>query len=212
MKKILALFVLAFTLTAHADDYKHIVTVGSNGFGWSGASEKMETNSRSVFADVDYFLSNIGLNYGYRLNKRIVLGGFFLNHQNEYKFNTPNSSASVKKNTTIVGLYTLYNFSDTLPSAWYAGFSASHFNIAEETSHNAAIAEGKNPFELDDAGEMYEIFVGKRFPLTKWNIEHLTYAPQIGIYTRTHGRDLDDQDVKKGYGYTFQPVRFDFLF
>ncbi len=212
MKIFLLLVSLTLPLLTLADDHRHLVTVGANGFGWTGASEKMETESKSAFSDVDYFLQNLGFNYGYRVSKRFVVGGFFQQNHNEYKFNTPTSSAKVQQTTMNVGLYTLYNFSDTLASAWYVGFAASNYNNVQEISHDVVLAESKNPFELDDSGQMYEIFVGKRFPLTRWNIEHLTYAPQIGLYSRTHGRDLDDQHVKNGVGYTFQLVRFDFLF
>ncbi len=212
MKILLVSLLLALSLSTFADDYKHIVTFGSNGFGWSGASEKMETNKESVFSDVDYFLQNIGVNYGYRISERFVIGGFASNNHFEYKFNTPSSTASVRETITVYGLYTLYHFSDTISTAWYTGLSISQFNRSEETSHKATIAESKTPFELDDTGMTYELLLGKRFSLKKWNIDHLTFAPQVSLYQRVHGRDFDDQDVKHGFGYTFQPVRFDFLF
>ena len=212
MKALLVLTLLIPALS-FADEYRHLISFGTNGFGWSGAAEIMETNSReSPFSDVQYFTNNISLNYGYRIHKRVAVGGFFSTAHTEHRFRTGSKTGKVETETDIVGGFLLYHFSDTIASAWYAGLSVSSFTIEEETSHNAAIAESKTPFELDDAGMMYEIVTGKRFRLLRWNIDHLTYAPQIGIFARTHGKDFDDQDVKDGFGVSFQPVRFDLLF
>ncbi len=206
------LFLCLIPLHSFADEHKHLVTFGSNGFGWSGAVEQMETRDASVFSEVDYWLNNIGVNYGYRLDQRYVVGAHLQVYNSEYRFKMGNASSPVEKEGLVFGLYALYNFSDTIANTWYTGIAISHFSDEEETSHNIALAESKNPFELDDAGEIYEVFVGRRFSLKKWNIEHLTYAPQIGIYMKTHSKDFKDQDIKDGFGISFQPVRFDFLF
>lgn len=210
--KILIIFSLLFSQIALADQYKHIVSINQNGLGWGGSYEKMETKSASVFADVEHIVNNIGINYGYRITDRFILGGYVRNTNSEYKFKASANSGKVEVETMTVGLYTLYNFSDTISNAWYAGVSVAHYTNEQETSHNVAIAESKNPFELDDAGMIYEAVVGKRFRLLKWNIDHLTYSPQIGFFHKTHSKDFDDQDLKNGFGVSFQPVKFDFLF
>lgn len=210
--KIIFLIVLLISSHAFADRYRHMVSVDANGLGWSGALERMETKSASAFSDVEHLVNNIGLNYGYRLTDRFIVGGYFKNSNSEYKFSKSSSSASVEVETLTVGVFTLYNFSDTISNAWYTGVSVAHYTNEQETSHDVALEEGKNPFELDDAGMIYEIVAGKRFRLLKWNIDHLTYSPQVGIFHRTHSKDFDDQNVKNGYGVSFQPVKFDLLF
>lgn len=210
--KIFILFLSLLSLNSFADEHKHLVTFGSNGFGWSGAVEQMETRDASKFSDVDYWINQIGINYGYRLNERYLIGAHFQTFNDEYRFNNGGKSSSVEKEVLMAGIYVLYNFSDTIANTWYTGLAISHYSNEEETDHDIASAEGKAPFELDDAGEIYEVLLGRRFSLKKWNIEHLTYAPQVGVYFKTHSKDLDDQDVKDGFGATFQPIRFDFLF
>lgn len=210
--KIFLLFFIVISTNAFADQYRHIVSIDSNGLGWSGTFEKMETKSESAFSDVEHLVNNIALNYAYRLTDRFILGGYFRSSNSEYKFNTSSSSATVEAETQTIGLFALYNFSDTISSAWYTGASVGHFQIEQEVSHNVALEEGKNPFELDDTGMIFEIVAGKRFRLLKWNIDHLTYSPQIGFFHRTHSKDFDDQNVKNGYGVSFQPLKFDLLF
>lgn len=210
--KIFILFLFVVSTNAFADQYRHLVSIDSNGLGWSGAFEKMETKSESAFSDVEHLVNNIGFNYAYRLTDRFILGGYFRNTNSEYKFNTPSSSARVEAETQTIGLFTLYNFSDTISSAWYTGLSVAHFQLEQEVSHDVVLAESKNPFELDDSGMMFEAIAGKRFRLLKWNIDHLTYSPQIGLFYKTHSKDFDDQSVKNGYGVSFQPIKFDLLF
>jgi hypothetical protein len=205
------LFLCLIPLQSFADEHKHLVTFGSNGFGWSGAVEQMETRDASAFSDVDYWMNNIGVNYGYRLDERFIIGGHLQTFNSEYRFNNGGSS-KVEKEGLVFGIYALYNFSDTIANTWYTGISIAHFSEEEEVSHNVALAESKTPFEFDDEGEIYEILLGRRFSMKKWNIDHLTYAPQVGIYFKTHSKDFDDQDVKDGFGASFQPLRFDFLF
>lgn len=210
--KIFILLLSLLSFNSSADEHKHLVTFGSNGFGWSGAAEQMETGDSSNFSDVDYWINNIGINYGYRLNERYIIGAHLQTFNSEYTFQGGNGSGTVEEEGLIFGLYLLYNFSDTAANTWYTGLSVSHFSEQEEVGNGISGAEGKSPFELDDAGEIFEIFLGRRFSLKKWNIEHLTYAPQFGLYFKTHSKDFDDQDIKDGFGISFQPVRFDFLF
>ncbi len=209
--KFIIFLLLIFSLNAAADNYNHIVSIGTAGFGWSGAAERNETEEKSSFADVKTYLTNLSLNYGHRIGKRFILGGYYQTGHSETKFRN-GVTGRVEHETQIVGLYTLYNFSDTISSAWYTGVSVAHFNDEQEISHDIALAESKSPFELDDAGMVYEAIVGKRFSLKKWNIDHLTYAPQLGFFKKTHSKDFDDQGVKDGIGATIQPIRFDFLF
>lgn len=111
-----------------------------------------------------------------------------------------------------VGIFTLYNFKDELHDAPYIGAGISMFSRVEETSHDFADSEGKAANETDDQGVTYELSFGHRFNLLRWNIENLTYSPQVSIFYSTHGKDFDDQDFKHGYGLGIQPIKFDLLF
>ena len=190
----------------------HMFTVGRNGFGWGGAYEKMGTKEKSPFDEVKYILSDIALNYAFRLGHRWQLGAFYQTNNSEYSFEKVGTNAFTQITSTNYGLFTLYNFSDDFYSAYFLGASFSFVTYEEENSINFTESEGKAPFELDDYGAIYELNFGKRFSLKKWDISHLTYAPTVSVFYRTHGRDFNDQLIGDGLGVAWQVVKFDFLF
>lgn len=213
MKKCLLLCSLILTFTALADDSKHMVSLGRNGMGWSGSYESIDGKSRSPFDDAKHVLSNLGLNYAYRLGSNLQLGGFYQVLHDEYRFYKKGGGESYAEvDTDIYGIFALYNFSTDFTRSFYLGATVSYFSMAEENSHNWTETEGKAPFELDDEGESYELIFGKRFSFSNWGIEHLTFSPSVSFYLRNHSKDFDDQKMKPGRGVSFQLIKFDFLF
>jgi hypothetical protein len=217
IRLIVAAFIFIFSLQAFSSDrmeYRHMVSFGAGGFGWSGAAEQLPGESKSQFSRVDYAFTNIGLNYAYLFTSRIQVGAFFKTFHQEHKFyrkgNRHASPTEIESNT--MGMFALYNFSEDISNAYFLGPSIATYNYIEENSHDLESAENKAPFELDDSGMIYELVFGKRFALSKWSIEHITFAPQISIYYRTHGKDFDDQHIMNGVGSNIQPIKFDFLF
>ena len=141
------------------------------------------------------------------------LGGFFHSSHQEHRFYKKGGGASpVEINSQTFGFFTLYNFSDDITNTWFSGLSVSLYDYEQENSHDFAESKDKAPFELDDSGAVYEVVIGKRFTLTRWNINHLTYAPQLSLYYRTHGKDFDDQKILDGVGTNIQSIKFDLLF
>lgn len=210
------LLLLTLSLPAFAADpmeYRHMVSFGSQGFGWSGAAEQMGGKSESNFKRVDFSFSNIGLNYAYLFTNRIQVGAFFQTFTQEHRFRKKGGGdAPAQLHSSTFGAFALYNFSDDITNAYFAGPGISSYSYVEENSHDLEGAENKAPFELDDAGMIYELVFGRRFTLRKWNIEHITYAPQLSVFYKTHGKDLDDQGIGNGFGTNIQPIKFDFLF
>jgi hypothetical protein len=194
--------------------YRHMVSFGAGGFGWSGAAEQLPGDSKSEFSRVDYVFTNLGLNYAYSFTNRIQVGAFYKTFHQEHRFHKKgsrgSSPAEIESNT--MGVFALYNFSEDISNAYFLGPSIATYNYLEENSHDLEGAENKAPFELDDSGMIYELVYGKRFALSKWSIEHITFAPQLSIYYRTHGKDFDDQHIMNGVGANIQPIKFDFLF
>ena len=206
-----ALFIL-ISFNSHAEFYRNMVSFGTQGLGWSGTIEQMRAQPGSEYKRVDQFLQNLGFNYARRLGQRFQLGGFYQNLHQEYAFHINGVASRSDLSVNIFGAFLLYNFSDILHEAMYLGVALSVFNSEEENSHSFGDAEGKAPFELDDQGQSVELVLGKRFSLKKWDIQHLTFAPQIGIFYRTHGKDFNDQRIGDGVGVSLQIVKVDFLF
>lgn len=191
----------------------HMISFGRNGLGWTATAEELDTKSNSNFKSVDYFLSDLAINYAYRLSSRVQLGSFYQNGHSEYSFKTKDGSktrAEIETNT--FGLFSLYNFSNDLNDSWYVGYSFAIANYEEENSEHFEQSEGKGPFELDDISTTHELIVGKRFSLRGFNVDNLAYSPQLRFFHRNHGKDFDDQHVGSGTGLNIQPIRFDLLF
>lgn len=193
--------------------YRHQVMVNNEGFGYGGSIERADTKSSSPFKDVSILHDNLSFNYAYRVSDRIQIGVFYQHQQ--YKGNLTNKrggDADIKKNSSHYGLFAQYNFHDDLPKAWYTGVMAAQINDEENVGHEFTEAEAKAPFELDDTGYFFQLYVGKRFSLDKMGINNITYSPKVGLYARTYGKDFRDQGFKGGQGVTFEFIRFDVLF
>lgn len=194
-------------------DERHMVSFGPSGFGWSGSAEQISTDKGSPFDRVENFLHEISFNYAYRFTDEMQLGGFYQTWHQEYKFYSKNgNSSSSDLETQMYGLFLLYNFSTEINESYFMGMSISFYNYEEENSGDFNNVENKTPFEIDDTGVTYELVWGKRFSLMKWNINHLTYSPQLGIFHRSHGKDFNDQKISEGVGFNIQAIKFDFLF
>lgn len=214
-KRIIPLIVLSifFSKSLFAETPKHMVTFGSQGLGGSFYTEQMKTGDSSDFKRVDRLFTNLGFNYAYRLTQRIQIGGFYSTSQEEYDFNPRESGRATSKiDSTSIGIFALYNFHDEIDNAFYVGVSAANFNYEEQNSQSFVSAENKTPYEIDDAGQSYELFFGKRFDLISRSIRHLTYAPQVGVFMKTHSKDFNDQNIGQGSGVSIHALKFDFLF
>lgn len=213
MKTCLFIYLTFFSIHSFALEDRHMMSFGTNGLGWSGVAEQIEANSGSDFKRLDFFLNQLALNYAYRLSARTQVGVFIETTHREYFFEKKTGGKSTSElQTNSFGLFVIYNFSDQITDSLFSGLSLSQNNYEEEISHDFADEEGKNPLEFDDIGFTIEIVLGKRFNLSNWKIEHLTYAPQMSFFHRTHGKDLDDQKLGDGFGINFQIIKFDFLF
>lgn len=213
MKMLLLFVVLLLSSTLYARESRHMITFGSQGVGWMGSGERMDTKSSSSFKRVDNLLSNLSLNYAYRLYPRFQIGAFYEGMHSEYKFSRRGGGESFQElEINTFGIFLLYNFSNDIHDAYYIGLSAGNTNREEEISHDFTDAEGKAPIELDDTNQIYEFLFGKRIPIVMMGFENLSFSPQIRLFYKTHGKDFKDQDVKYGLGTTIIPIRFDLMF
>lgn len=207
------LLLIALATPAFAEEPFHMISFGRDGFGWSAAGEKIDTESESPFSSVKYFLNDLALNYAFRVNNRIQLGAFYQNSHTQYKFkNRGGNTSKTEIEQDQSGIFFLYNFSEDMNDAWYAGYAFSITQYEEENSHDLQDAENKSPFELDDANTTHELIVGKRFSLRGFNVDNLAYSPQVKFIYQTHGKDFDDNQIGNGTGVNVQPIRFDLLF
>jgi hypothetical protein len=213
MKPLFLLLLVLAPAALRAGEPWHMISFGRRGVGWSATTEDLQTRGSSSFTAVDYFLSDLALNYAYRLSARVQLGAFYEGSHSEYRFGRPGGGRStIESEVNTAGAFVLYNFGDDLNDAWYTGYSFAITTVEEENSHDFENAEGKAPFELDDLTETHELIVGKRFSLRGFAVANLAFSPQLRLFYRTHGKDFDDRNVGDGTGATISPLRFDLLF
>lgn len=211
MKYIIGPLLLLLSFSTYALEPRHMISFDSTGFGWSSTFERIDGDSGSPFKNADHFISNLALNYAYRLDKRFQLGVFFQLRHEEYELKNGGTSEQKIESTTL-GAFVLYNFSDDIFSSYYLGFTVSNTNLVEENSQNLSDAENKAPFELDDHFMNYELLFGKRFPIKIGSMNNLSYSPQVTAFYRKHSKDFKDQKLTRGHGFSILPLRFDLLF
>jgi hypothetical protein len=124
MKHIfLILLCILFPFTSFAEERWHMVSFGRDGFGLSGAHEDINTRSGSPFQSEIYYFSDIGLNYAYRVSSRVQIGAKYQNIHREYRLRSnAGGLSSVEIEVQHVGAFALYNFSEDLNDAWFAGY------------------------------------------------------------------------------------------
>lgn len=215
MRKSLLAASLLISLNTFANEQPwHMISFGRDGFGLTTAHEDIDTKDNSPFKSVILYFSDIGLNYAYRVSSRVQIGANYSNRHREFRFksSTGGKHTSVEIEEQTIGAFAIYNFSEDLNDAWFAGYGYSVIKYNEENSPEFQTAEGKGPFEFDDASSKNELFVGKRFSLRGFNVPNLTYSPQISFYMQTHAKDFKDNRIGNGTGVTLQPIRLDLLF
>lgn len=211
--KYLFLLFLFVPLSSYAEEPWHMVSFGSDGIGLTASNEDINTKGNSPFTRVIYYFADLGLNYAYRVSSRIQIGAKYSSVHREYRLRSKaGGHSSVEIEELNIGGFAVYNFSNDLNDSWYAGYGYSVIQYEEENSEAFQDAEGKGPFEFDDASSRNEIFVGKRFSLRGFKMENFTYSPQISLYHQTHAKDFKDNRIGNGEGFIIQPIRFDLLF
>lgn len=209
---VLSFFLISFNSFAEEQPW-HMISFGRDGFGFSTSHEDIDTKDKSPFKKVILYFSDIGLNYAYRVSSRVQIGANYSNRHREFRFKSNTGKhSSVEIEEQSVGAFAIYNFSEDIRDSWYAGYGYSVIKYNEENSEEFQSAEGKGPFEFDDASSKNEIFIGKRFSLRGFNVPNLTFSPQISFYMQTHAKDFKDNRIGNGTGINIQPIHLDLLF
>lgn len=201
------------TAEVQALENRHMVTFGRTGLAWNHSAERFNTQKSSLFDNLYSTMTELGLNYSYRLSNRFQLGFFYLHYRTELRFkNEAGGSSANQIENDEYGMELTYNFHDDILDAWFTSIAFSVINLEEENSSKFTGAEGKTPFELDDSSYRTGMMVGKRWNLGTLRVADVTFAPRAGIFYQTHSKDFKDQKATSGMGATLEPLRFDIFF
>lgn len=214
-KKIFLALISFLSITAKAlsNPKRHVIEIGQSGPALSSELEIFNPDKKSTYKSAHHLSSNFSFNYAYLFSLKWQIGLFYKSDQSSYTYHhkTNGNTRSVEHSINY-GLSFAYNFSTFINSSLYAGVSISHFNHEEEISHDFLENEGKAPFEFDDSGEEYGIFLGKRFQFYSSKLINLSYSPNIHFFHRFHHKDLRDQYISRSQGLIVRLINFNMLF
>ncbi len=193
-----------FSAATFAAGQTHQVSFSSNySAGWSGEAFSSQTKNNSKVDSFEGLSGEITVNYAYTLTKRLQVGFAFTNVTDEstLKLDSGTETKYQTANRSLF-LFSLFNFNDEFNKAFYAGGGlATEIKESEiKGTNNDYIASGLS------------VIIGKRFPLTDWGIENLTYAPMVTFTAGLISGDLKDDGVERINTTTLDIIKFDLLF
>ncbi len=212
MKKLLvAVLALSFSLGALAegDQPKHIISIGTEGFGWSGLAQNFDWDKdESGVKDHTYNEGNLSLNYSYVFLNRLMLGAELSVKTTESEIkDTAGDKTKTETSETEFGLSLGYNFNEDVYNSWWIKAVIASGNYEEESKDSS----GKTEFEYDY--NAVDLRGGKRINLDSWGLKNVSYNPSIslGSTTKVSG-DAEDAGLEKITQVKIDILRIDILF
>ena len=189
MKALLALLIAAFSLSAVAQ--KHMIEFNGDAFTFgklsfrsdkSPGANSSEVKSRFVF-----------VNYAYTIAPQIQVG----THVNYSKFK--GDGFSQESYQVLAGA--IYNFESdlrkSLYTSLYAGWEWDH-DYTSPSSH--------------DENFITKLSAGKRIPLSMFNLENVTYTPEVSFITTNRTKKTGTSSTEWAQELSFKFLQFSIFF
>lgn len=211
MKKLLvAVLASTFSVMALADENqpKHIISIGTEGFGWSGLARTYDWDKdKSGVKDHEYTESNLNLNYNYVFPNRLMLGAELSveTAESESK-NTAGDKTTNESRETEVGLSIGYNFNEDVYNSWWIKAVLASGKSFEESKDSS----GKE--EFDYGYSAFYIRGGKRINLDSWGLKNVSYNPSISLASAKASGDAEDLGLENMTQVQLDFIRIDILF
>lgn len=210
MKKLVpVLAVLAVTSAFAAEQPRHIVSFGINGFGWSGAASVFDIDEdKNQLKDQESTESELSLNYSYVFPTRFMVGGELraARETSESKFQDGTKIESEASDTSL-GVSLGYNFNENLYESWFLEGTLAVGSIESETKET-----GEAKVDSDSSYTQVKLEFGKRLSFSSWGIQNFAYTPSIEISAYTFGDDAEDAGLDSATQVTLNILKFDVLF
>ena len=207
MSHLLLLLVASlFSLSAFAstDQPKHIISIGTDGLGWSGLTKFVDYNKRkSEFKDSETSGGSLKLNYNYVFASRVMVGGD-LYFESEKNVTKSASGTKTTKETTLstIALSVGYNFNDDLFKSWWIKTLIGVGSVQEEIPGN----------KTDNGISFITIEGGKRFSFATWGLQNFSYAPSLAVTSAAYSKDAEDNGLNSSTTVQINILKFDILF
>lgn len=208
----LSLFIIlgvAYAEEEKNDQPHHLISIGTDGFGWSGTGMVFELDDDKTTRDeLRTSEGAFKLNYNYIFKSRFMLGGEVAidYSKSEVEFDSGGEITEEERLSTIA-LSLGYNFNeDIYNSFWIKGFLGGG-SLQTETDDSTAANDDS---DTDSTIGFVTLELGKRFTLGKF--KHFTYSPSIAITGASYGEDAEDAGLESSSSATLNILKFDVLF
>ena len=212
MKKLLmAILALGIAHSAFAQTEssqpKHIISIGSQGFGWSGIGRAFDVSkSKSGRKDYTESDSNFNFNYSYVFASRWMIGGEVESTGStvEYK-KTAGGKYKQETSDASIALTGGFNFNEDLFNSWWIQAALGSGNFYQKTKDTTTdkYKYGYGYFSLRG---------GRRISLKSWGLANVSYNPSIDLTSTSFGGDRKDDGIKGSGSLAFHLVKIDILF
>lgn len=187
---------------------KNIISIGTNGFGWSGVGNTFDWNkNKSSIDEHTSSESNFKLNYSYVFESRIMLGIDFDFESSKSEIET--TSGSKTKNETDageVGLSVGYNFNEDIYNSWWAKLT---FAVGSYTSKDK---DSSGTDKTDYGYNALYLSFGKRINLDSWGLRNVSYNPSLTIGSATTNGDAEEAGLDTISTARIDLIKIDILF
>lgn len=210
MKKLIcaALILGSFSTSAQVEQPKHIISIGTEGFGWTGASKIFDWDkNKSGVKDDEQTNGDLILNYNYVLPNRIMIGAFLKNETlNSDSKATDGSKTEKRKEATELGLGVGYNFNEDVFNSWWGQA------LVSTGSHSEVTKDSSGKADYDFNFSSFYLKFGKRINLDSWGLKNISYNPTISFSTTRYSGDAKDKGLKRANQVSLEIIKFDILF
>lgn len=185
-------------------EHRHQISFGSNyNVGWGGSASSGDTDSKLI-DEYDFVDNDLNFNYLHTLGKRAQVGFSFTSQSDITEIEVKNGSdTDLENRSSSFYLIGVYNFSDNLREAYYAGLS-----LGKEYYDLERRGGGDQEYDLDGV----TFFLGKRWSLAPIGIENLSYSPMLSFKGARVNGDLEDEGVDHISTIRWDFIKLDLLF
>ncbi len=211
MTKFLVLSLLALlsvSAFAEGDQPKHIISIGTDGLGWSGLSDiyKWDKDDSGI-KDHTKSEGNLKLNYNYVFASRLMLGVDISSTSSKEEIKTVAGTKTTDETSeTRIGLSLGYNFNEDLFRSWWIKGTLGSGSYKNRTKDSTGT-------DKTEYGYSFVTFSGgKRISLESWGLKNFSYSPSISISSAKVDGDAHDAGLDSIAEVKFDIIKLDILF
>ena len=209
MKKVILALVVFIASSAFANEQPHhIISIGTDGFGWSGLAQQLKWDEEeSGIKNHEVSEGSFRLNYNYVLDNRVMLGAELSSDSRKSEIKAVNGDKTTDDTTkTEVGVSVGYNFNQDLNRSWWVKGTLGSGKYNNET--DSPIVETK----LEYSYSFVSLSAGKRISLESWGLKNFSYNPSIALKSAQISGDAKDDGLDSATEAKFDILKFDILF